>query len=238
MDLNNTKKDRREIIKLLLGDYRVRKIILELIETNRADSNIIKEIYSVKPEDDFFIKTLIDVIVCVFPEAKIINKGEPAKENQIKILKEEEEEIEDEEFDANSYFIKESRKGKFKNTVQILNIRDLYLKEANSKEELSDNETRNLFLRIEEIKKEDSFCNRKTISDIKNKIIESHLRFVIITIKRFLRSIKVGLNDTVFLNLVQAGNLGLMDTVDKFDVFKDYNFKTYAEYRVTGECAR
>lgn len=53
-------------------------------------------------------------------------------------------------------------------------------------------------------------------------------------IRIFLGKMKLGLNDTDFLNLIQAGNLGLMDAVDKFDIFKDYNFKTYAEHRITG----
>lgn len=145
------------------------------------------------------------------------------------------EERKNEEFDVYSYIIEESRKRKFKNTIQqTLSIKNIYLKEADSKEELSDEEIKNLFISIEKIKKENPFNKEKIISGIQNKIIESHLRYVIIIIKRFSKNIKLGLNNTDFLNLVQAGNVGLLDAVKKFNVFKNCNFKTYAEYRITG----
>lgn len=146
-----------------------------------------------------------------------------------------EEEREDKEFDVYSYILKESRKRKFKNTIQqTLSIKNIYLKEADSKEKLSDEEIKSLFISIEEIKKENPFNKEKIISDIKNKIIESHLRYVMMIVKRFYRSIKIELNDIDFLSLIQVGNIGLLDAVEKFDVFKNYNFKTYAEYRIKG----
>lgn len=131
MDLNNIKKDKREIIKSLLTDGRVRKIILNLIETNCADLELLKEVCSVKQKDDFFVKTLIDIIALVFPKAKIINKEqykeekreECAEDKNDEFYKDEKEETEDEEFDVYSYL--ESRKKTLKIKKDYIDKNDI-----------------------------------------------------------------------------------------------------------------
>ena len=58
----------------------------------------------------------------------------------------------------------------------------------------------------------------------KNKIVEMNLRLVIPTAKRFLRP---GME---LMDLIEEGNLGLLQAIDKFEPAKGYRFSTYAVY--------
>ena len=58
----------------------------------------------------------------------------------------------------------------------------------------------------------------------KNKIIEMNLRLVIPTAKRFLRP---GME---LMDLIEEGNLGLLQAIEKFEPKKGYRFSTYAVY--------
>ena len=58
----------------------------------------------------------------------------------------------------------------------------------------------------------------------KNKIVEMNLRLVIPTAKRFLRP---GME---LLDLIEEGNLGLLQAIEKFEPAKGYRFSTYAVY--------
>ncbi len=58
----------------------------------------------------------------------------------------------------------------------------------------------------------------------KHQILESNLRLVIPTAKRFLRP---GME---LMDLIEEGNLGLLQAIDKFDPSKGYRFSTYAVY--------
>lgn len=60
--------------------------------------------------------------------------------------------------------------------------------------------------------------------DAKNKIMELNLRLVIPTAKRFQRP---GME---LMDLIEEGNLGLMQAIDKFEPEKGYRFSTYAIY--------
>ncbi len=60
--------------------------------------------------------------------------------------------------------------------------------------------------------------------DAKNKIMEMNLRLVIPTAKRFLRP---GME---LMDLIEEGNLGLLQAIDKFEPEKGYRFSTYAVY--------
>lgn len=58
----------------------------------------------------------------------------------------------------------------------------------------------------------------------KNKIVEMNLRLVIPTAKRFLRP---GME---LMDLIEEGNLGLLQAIEKFEPTKGYRFSTYAVY--------
>lgn len=60
--------------------------------------------------------------------------------------------------------------------------------------------------------------------DAKNKMMELNLRLVIPTAKRFQRP---GMD---LMDLIEEGNLGLMQAIDKFEPEKGYRFSTYAVY--------
>ncbi len=58
----------------------------------------------------------------------------------------------------------------------------------------------------------------------KNKIMEMNLRLVVPTAKRFQRP---GME---LMDLIEEGNLGLLQAIDKFEPQKGYRFSTYAVY--------
>ena len=60
--------------------------------------------------------------------------------------------------------------------------------------------------------------------EAKNKMMELNLRLVIPTAKRFQRP---GMD---LMDLIEEGNLGLMQAIDKFEPEKGYRFSTYAVY--------
>lgn len=61
-------------------------------------------------------------------------------------------------------------------------------------------------------------------ADAKNKIMEMNLRLVVPTAKRFQRP---GME---LMDLIEEGNLGLIQAIDKFEPAKGYRFSTYAVY--------
>ena len=58
----------------------------------------------------------------------------------------------------------------------------------------------------------------------KHQILETNLRLVVPTARRFLRP---GME---LMDLIEEGNLGLLQAIDKFDPSKGYRFSTYAIY--------
>jgi RNA polymerase primary sigma factor len=72
-------------------------------------------------------------------------------------------------------------------------------------------------LHLAEAAKKGSASARKTL-------VESNLRLVVYIAKSFLRQ------GADFMDLVQAGNYGLMKAVDKFDVSRGNRFSTYAAW--------
>ena len=65
---------------------------------------------------------------------------------------------------------------------------------------------------------------KKGDKEAKNKMMEMNLRLVIPTAKRFLRP---GME---LMDLIEEGNLGLLQAIEKFQPEKGYRFSTYAIY--------
>lgn len=65
---------------------------------------------------------------------------------------------------------------------------------------------------------------KKGDEDAKHKIIEMNLRLVVPTAKRFLRP---GIE---LMELIEEGNLGLLQAIEKFEPKKGFRFSTYAIY--------
>ncbi|MBR4355442.1 MAG: sigma-70 family RNA polymerase sigma factor [Elusimicrobiaceae bacterium] len=65
---------------------------------------------------------------------------------------------------------------------------------------------------------------KKGNAQARRQILESNLRLVIPTAKRFLRP---GMD---LMDLIEEGNLGLLQAIEKFEPSKGYRFSTYAVY--------
>lgn len=64
----------------------------------------------------------------------------------------------------------------------------------------------------------------------RNKMINHNLRLVVNIAKNFYKKSKNKNNCFEFLDYIQAGNLGLMKAIEKFDPELDFKFSTYATY--------
>lgn len=108
-----------------------------------------------------------------------------------------------------------------KDTVDINDASDVdslkqYLREIGSYDLLTDAETKNLFKRIQ--------AGDKGAHSV---VVEHNLRLVV----KYAKSIKKAYRaEEPIMDLVQAGNIGLMRAVDKFDVEKGFAFSTYATW--------
>lgn len=96
-----------------------------------------------------------------------------------------------------------------------------YLYEASRYPLLSTLETEELVIKAQSGDKE-----------ARNKLINSNLRLVISIAKRYANK------GVPFLDLVQEGNIGLMNTVDKFDLSMGCKFSTYATWWIRHKISR
>ncbi len=111
-------------------------------------------------------------------------------------------------------------------------------------------EIENLYIKLDEINKNDSkrlkieeeIRNKELIKKrIKDKIIESNLRLVFSIATNVLRkySFLIQNNSTLqYEDLIEEGNLGLIKAVDKFEVEKNYKFSTYATWWINQSIIR
>lgn len=67
-----------------------------------------------------------------------------------------------------------------------------------------------------------------TYNNSRNFLISSNLRFVI----NFVRQIVFNEEDYNYLDLIQAGNIGLINAIDRFDINKGTKLSTYADFWV------
>jgi RNA polymerase sigma factor (sigma-70 family) len=68
------------------------------------------------------------------------------------------------------------------------------------------------------------------IKECRNKLIEGNLRLVVKTAFEINEAWK----DVEVLDLIQEGNLGLIDAVDRYEVRKGYRFSTFAMHYIKG----
>ena len=60
----------------------------------------------------------------------------------------------------------------------------------------------------------------------KDKVVEGNLRLVVSIAKKYINSA----DSMVFMDLIQEGNIGLMRSIDSFDISRNVKFSTYATW--------
>ena len=60
----------------------------------------------------------------------------------------------------------------------------------------------------------------------KDKVVEGNLRLVVSIAKKYINSA----DSMVFMDLIQEGNIGLMRSIDSFDISRNVKFSTYATF--------
>ena len=86
-----------------------------------------------------------------------------------------------------------------------------------------------------ELRQQQQICGGEAnAEDAKNVIEEANLRLVASIAKKYEHRAP-GME---FLDLIQAGNIGLMKAVDKFDYKRGYKFNTYATWWIRQSIAR
>ncbi len=111
----------------------------------------------------------------------------------------------------------------------------IYLKQIGNMRRLTKEEELELWKHFDEIKKikEDLSKNSPTydeevnkieleIETIQNKLVKSNLRLVVSIAKRYYNS------GIPFIDIIDEGNIGLIEAVRRFDYVKGYKFSTYA----------
>ncbi|MDO4963062.1 MAG: sigma-70 family RNA polymerase sigma factor [bacterium] len=108
-----------------------------------------------------------------------------------------------------------------KNIEKDLNILELYLSDINSIEKMSEKDQENL---------KQEYINTDLI--MRNKIIESLLPFVACLARKYAK------NENELMELIQEGNIGLIEAIDRFDMSKSTKFSTYAYFYIINRIIR
>lgn len=68
----------------------------------------------------------------------------------------------------------------------------------------------------------------------KDKVVEGNLRLVVSIAKKYINSA----DSMVFMDLIQEGNIGLMRSIDSFDILRNVKFSTYATFWIRQNITR
>lgn len=109
----------------------------------------------------------------------------------------------------------------------------LYLREISSLKRLTDEEELELWKKLEELNKQkaslkdDEQATEKIdnrINFVSNKLVKSNLRLVVSMAKRYCNS------GIPFIDLIDEGNIGLIESISRYDYKKGFKFSTYAAW--------
>lgn len=103
------------------------------------------------------------------------------------------------------------------------NNMEMYYEEINNIPSLSFEETKELSIRI-----------KNGDNEAKKRFIEGNLKLVVMLARNYYNSN----GRTLLLDLIQAGNIGLMRAVNKYDINLGYRFSTYASCWINTEVVR
>ena len=79
---------------------------------------------------------------------------------------------------------------------------------------------------------EQQYLFKNINSKNRKKLIECNLKLVVFVAKRFFNRSYESLTP---MDLIEAGNIGLIEAIEKFDYKKGYSFSTYASYYIKKE---
>ena len=79
---------------------------------------------------------------------------------------------------------------------------------------------------------EQQYLFKNINSKNRKKLIECNLKLVVFVAKRFFNR---SYESLTHMDLIEAGNIGLIEAIEKFDYKKGYRFSTYASYYIKKE---
>lgn len=105
------------------------------------------------------------------------------------------------------------------------NLLDTYSKElAHLPDRLSKERVEELFLKA-----------KNGDLEARNRLVEGNLKLVIYIVKKYYQAKLDGNFNELFLDLIQAGNLGIFKALEKFKPKKRFKFSTYAKWWIRDE---